>query len=152
MWLWRHLCKIILRCFLHTLRHFQSKSLFSFFYETDEYESGNILLHWLLCVSWQFIKELVSLVSGLTDSVNISKQEIKMHLLKQSCNFILLLQVWALYHELCFKGLVPERFTSQVQSCTGCANKQVYYIRKAKHMVLAMWCKFKMYLFGVYCH
>ncbi len=34
-----------------------------------------------------------------------------------------------------------ERFTSQVQCCTGCATEQVYYVRKARHIELVTWCK-----------
>ncbi len=43
--------------------------------------------------------------------------------------------------DLCFRGFVPERCISQVQCCTGCATKQVYYVRKATDMELVMLCK-----------
>ncbi len=40
-----------------------------------------------------------------------------------------------------FQGLVPKYSASQVQCCTRWATEQVYYLRKAIHMELVMWCK-----------
>lgn len=75
---------------------------------------------------------------NLSDSVNNSKHDLKSiccrsHAILASTNLWILLSWLMIYRIL-------ECYISQVQCCTRCAIKQVYYVKKATHMELLMWC------------
>ncbi len=110
-----------LRCFLHILRHYKwniqwvALKVCSVLSKTDEYVSGNVLLHCCMYHSSSGIKCLMRGAKTIilyrhkpfhkpADSMNKTKRKIKTPLQRQQ-RYFSLLQVFKLfYHDSCFMG------------------------------------------------
>ncbi len=82
----------------------------------------------------------LNLTLKLTDGVNKSKREIKTHLLKQQCHFILLLQVFELfYRDSCLMDSYPSALHHMCNAVPGALQSKFTMLEKPEMPNIWSW-------------